>query len=101
LPVRTRHIALNAFLHRIRVVEDPYCTHCERGAEETIRHFLFDCPAWGRSRRVMVRETGRHAESLAYLLNEERGVRSLMKFINATGRFRGTYGELGRVKYSA
>ncbi|EIW73830.1 hypothetical protein CONPUDRAFT_68331 [Coniophora puteana RWD-64-598 SS2] len=99
--LRMRHIALNAFLHRIKVVEDPRCDHCARGVHESIRHFLFECPAWGRARQEVVRALGRRAESLAYLLNDEKGVKALMCFMNSTGRFRKTYGDIARRKCTA
>ncbi|EIW83783.1 hypothetical protein CONPUDRAFT_50585 [Coniophora puteana RWD-64-598 SS2] len=95
--LRTRHIALDAFLHRIKVVDDPGCKHCDRGTDESIRHFLFECPAWERARRRLIGVAGRQAESLSFLLGSDKGIGSLMAFINATGRFRKTYGDLSRV----
>ncbi|EIW75360.1 hypothetical protein CONPUDRAFT_40248, partial [Coniophora puteana RWD-64-598 SS2] len=91
---RSHHIALDAFLHRINAMDSPVCRHCARGVDETIQHFLFDCPAWSGARQLVVRKAGRRAESLEYLLNDERGVRVLMVFVNSTGRFRQTYGDL-------
>ncbi|EIW75886.1 hypothetical protein CONPUDRAFT_169130 [Coniophora puteana RWD-64-598 SS2] len=99
--LRTRHIALDAFLHRIRVIDDPSCKHCTRGVDETIRHYLFECPAWEEARRRLARSAGRKAESLSYLLNSSKGVKLLMSFINSTKRFQQIYGDIDRKKYSA
>jgi len=98
--LRSRHIALNAFLHRIQAIESPECEHCERGEEETIRHYLFECPAWNTARRQLVQAVGRQAESLSHLLNDKNALHSLMRYINSTGRFRKTYGNLYRKKYT-
>lgn len=72
----TRHIPLNAHLRRIGKHEDAICEHCDDFAEETIHHYLFDCPAWAVAPQP------------------------LMRFINETGRFKNTYGDICRKIYS-
>ena len=42
--LRSNHIALNFYLHRIKKRDDPMCEHCP-AERETVRHFLFDCHA--------------------------------------------------------
>ena len=41
----TGHIPLNYFLHKINKVESPTCPLC-RTANETIHHYLLDCPGF-------------------------------------------------------
>jgi len=41
--LRSRHIQLNRHLHRIGKSITPNCSHCPQ-EEETVHHFLFNCP---------------------------------------------------------
>ena len=45
IQLRTGHVPLNAYLHRISKSDQPLCQHCGRG-DETVHHYLFDCTAW-------------------------------------------------------
>ena len=49
--IRTGHIALNFYLHRIKKSETSNCTACQGRrlpAKETLTHILFDCEAYNR-----------------------------------------------------
>ncbi|KIM22436.1 hypothetical protein M408DRAFT_47819, partial [Serendipita vermifera MAFF 305830] len=39
--LRSHHIALNAYLHRIKAVNSPWCPRCE--VSETVEHYLLHC----------------------------------------------------------
>ena len=45
MQLHTGHIPLNYFLHKINKVESPICPLC-RTADETIHHYLLDCPGF-------------------------------------------------------
>ena len=45
IQLRTGHVLLNAYLHRISKLDQPLCHLCERG-DKTVHHYLFDCTAW-------------------------------------------------------
>ena len=45
IQLRTGHVPLNAYLHRISKMDQPLCSFCERG-DETVHHYLFDCTTW-------------------------------------------------------
>ncbi|EIW79477.1 hypothetical protein CONPUDRAFT_125804 [Coniophora puteana RWD-64-598 SS2] len=97
----TRHLPLNAYLYRFKRAEEPFCDHCDDAAEETIHHYLFDCPAWGRARHALIRALGRDAESLSFLLTNTKATQPLMRYVNATGRFKAIFGDLCRKTYSS
>ena len=48
--LRTAHIQLNAHLSRITEDHNPTCTLCGY-KEETVKHFLFDCPPLKEDRK--------------------------------------------------
>lgn len=45
--LRTRHVPLNHHLHCIKRSDSPHCPICP-GIDETIHHYLFDCPQYNR-----------------------------------------------------
>jgi ribonuclease HI len=50
--LRTGHIPLNKFLHRIDCADSPVCPACE-GGHESVLHFLVTCPAYEPLRRSL------------------------------------------------
>jgi len=96
----TCHLPLNAYLFRFKRAEEPYCENCDDVMEETIHHYLFDCPAWGKARNTLVRKVGRDAESLAFLLTNPKATQPLLCYVNETGRFKDTFGDICRKVYS-
>ena len=91
--LRTRHIPLNHHLHRIGKSETPHCPTCP-GRNETIHHFLFDCPQYAHERHIMSNALRRKASSIEYILTADKATKPLMRFINSTGRLRPTFGEI-------
>jgi hypothetical protein len=84
--LRSNHVALNFYLHRIKKREDPHCESCPN-ARETVQHFLFECPAYRKPRRLTLDPLGRQARSSSFLLLSAIGVKALHKYIAKTERF--------------
>ncbi|KAG2122240.1 hypothetical protein DEU56DRAFT_746102, partial [Suillus clintonianus] len=91
--LRTRHIPLNKHLHRLTKVNSPHCPHCPL-IDETILHFLFDCPQYKRERHILACALGRKSTSLPYLLTDSEAIPHLARFVNATRRLKPTLGEI-------
>lgn len=83
--IRTGHIGLNRHLHRITKAPSPDCPHCD-GIEETVHHFILECQQYKRERQILRRALGRDADSLAYMLTKESGMKELVKYVNGAGR---------------
>ncbi|KAG2051098.1 hypothetical protein BDR06DRAFT_959268 [Suillus hirtellus] len=93
MALRTGHAPLNKHLHRIGKAERPSCPHC-RDTEESVFHFLTTCPQYQRERHLMTCALGRNATSLPFLLSDPAATPHLVRYINATGRMRTTFGEV-------
>jgi hypothetical protein len=91
--LRTGHVPLNKYLHRIKRADSPLCPACE-GGTESVLHFLVTCPAYEPFRRPLHQALKRHSRSLNVLLNDSAALRPLFQFINRTGRFRATFGDV-------
>ena len=87
IQLRTGHVLLNAYLHRISKMDQPLCQLCERG-NKTVHHYLFDCTAWAHKRWLLGRSMGRASKSLRSLLSTERGVSKVIKYIGWTRRLK-------------
>ena len=84
--LRSGHVALNTYLHRIKRRDDPFCEHCPQ-TKETVRHYVLECPARREARRTTLDPLGRYARDLSHLLSTTSGTTALRKFISASGRF--------------
>ncbi|OJA18739.1 hypothetical protein AZE42_12536 [Rhizopogon vesiculosus] len=91
--LRTGHAPLNKYLHRIGKIGSPQCTHCQ-GTEETVHHFLIACPFFQRERHHLTNALGRKASSISFLLTDPNATPHLVRYINASGRFKTTLGEV-------
>ena len=87
IQLRSGHAPLNAYLHRISKLDQPTCAYC-RISEETVHHYLFDCRAWKHELWLLGCSLGRASKSLRSLLNTERGIKELLKFVGRTKRFK-------------
>lgn len=90
IQLRTRHIPLNAHLHRIKQVDHPFCRFCP-GTREDVPHLLLQCPQYINERVKLQRELGRRASDISYLLGTNDGVKQTMKYLRETGRFNSTF----------
>ncbi|KIM27278.1 hypothetical protein M408DRAFT_71511, partial [Serendipita vermifera MAFF 305830] len=88
--IRTNHLPLNTYLHRIKKIDNPACQRCLE-SDEDLRHFLFTCPAYRGARLKLQRALKRSSENLEILLADEKGVKHLLTYVHETGRFKQTY----------
>lgn len=100
MQLRTGHIPLNYFLHKINKAESPVCPACQL-ADETVHHYLFDCPGFTYERHTLARAMGRNSKSIRHLLGNWRAFKAVLAYVHATGRFRGIYGDLHMRSYQA
>ena len=90
---RSGHIPLAKHLFRISKALSPVCPSCQSD-EETVHHFLFDCPTWQHERWSMGRALGPKAKSADHILNNQKGVEVLLKFVGSTGRLKHPAGDI-------
>jgi hypothetical protein len=96
--LRTRHIPLNAYLHRIGKAENGRCEACwmcsEQTTEKTIRHFLFECPEYAVESSRLQAKLGRDARDLKTILKDKEKTKELIWYIARTKRLQQTIGNL-------
>ena len=46
---------LRFYLYRMRLVDNPICQHCDQGSDETVAHFLLECPSLFQQRVILQR----------------------------------------------
>ncbi|VDB89214.1 unnamed protein product [Peniophora sp. CBMAI 1063] len=86
--LRSGHVPLNAHLHRINCAPSPTCTACEE-ADETVAHFIYECPARQSERRRLKAAAGKRWRNRTFLLTDDKGIAALMAYVRDTGRIRG------------
>ncbi|KAG2036260.1 hypothetical protein BDR03DRAFT_866465, partial [Suillus americanus] len=91
--LRTGHVPLNKHLHRISKAPSPTCTACHQ-KNESVYHFILECPAHARPRNAMRTALGTNACTLANLLHNRKHVKKLLTFIAQTKRFATTFGDV-------
>jgi hypothetical protein len=91
--LRTGHAPLNKHLHRIKKAPSPTCQQCHR-REETVHHFLLACPKYARHRLALQHEIGPQASHLKNLLNNQKCIKPLLRFIASTRRLEQTFGDV-------
>ncbi|KIJ47914.1 hypothetical protein M422DRAFT_84758, partial [Sphaerobolus stellatus SS14] len=84
--LRTGHVALNAFLKKTRAITTPICHTCR--TPETVTHYLLHCRRYATPRRMLKRKAGKAANSVASLLSDPRVIKSTLRYIAETKRFR-------------
>ena len=96
----TGHIPLNYFLHKINKAESPVCPTCQL-ADETVHHYLVDCPEFANERHTLAQTTGHNSKSIQHLLGNWCAFKAVLTYVHVTGRFRGIYGDLHMRSYQA
>ena len=86
--LRSKHVPLCQYLHRISKADSPLCEMC-RHEEETVHHFLFDCPAHDHARFKLGRKLGRLSKSIRCVLGSCKALEPLLLYVHETGRLRG------------
>lgn len=89
----SQHVPLNQHLHQISKHPMPCCPHC-LGTNETVAHYLLDCPCYHGERHVLINVLGQKAFSLSYLLSKAEAVPHLTQYLNTMGRLQKTFGDL-------
>ena len=101
--IRSNHLPLNSYLHRIGKVPSGKCEQCWRRrrieATETVTHFLFECPSYERERHELDVELGRSSRDLKSILADLDKVRALLGYIGKTRRFK-DLGDVSRTRNS-
>ena len=94
--LRMGYTTLNKHLHRIGKTDTPFCPNCHQ-IEETIEHFLLECPKYIHERIRLIaklRELGIHDLTLRSILNNSElekkqknaHSKAVVKFLTSTGQ---------------
>ena len=84
-------------MHKIGLAEDSVCPHCTLNVDETVQHFLLECPGNTNYRRILKSALSRYgiirvtSEMLLGYSNEEMEVKKVItrvmgKFLKSSGR---------------
>jgi ribonuclease HI len=93
IQVRSGHIPLNSYLHRIKKSDTKSCQLCqptpgEARPEETVKHYLFECAAHADQRQVFARKLGRGHFNFQDIMQDVKRMKALANFITKTERFK-------------
>jgi ribonuclease HI len=94
--LRTGWAPLRKHLYSINAgdIDSPTCASCDI-EDETVRHFLLDCPTYEDARRRLRAELGhRKAGDIRFLLRDWLAKAPLMKYLDATARWTAQLGTL-------
>jgi hypothetical protein len=87
--LRTGHPPLNKHLYDIKASENPGCEACGNREDESVRHYLFSCPAYEPARRTLRCKLGtRNASNIVFLLGKRNALKTLFTYVDQTGRFK-------------
>ena len=91
--LHTSHVPMQAYLHCFKLVNSPICPSC-RNEPETVTHYLMYCKNHANHRRQLKHSLGRDQSLGLEILGDRKRMKDLMHFINKTGRFRESHGDL-------
>jgi len=91
--LRTGHAPLNRHLHRITRAPSPKCQQCHL-RDETVHHFLINCPAYARERHALRNEIRPNILHLRNLLNHRKCIKPTLRFIASTRRLEQPFGDV-------
>jgi hypothetical protein len=95
--LRTEHGPLNRHLWQIKCSDTPGCAACGDREEETVRHFLLECPTFEDARRYLRDKLGpRKSSNLKFLLNNSKALSHLYAYVDQTKRFHDLLGTISR-----
>ncbi|KAG2048099.1 hypothetical protein BDR06DRAFT_879181 [Suillus hirtellus] len=89
----SRHIALNQHLHYIKRSTSLFCPICLT-TEETIHHFLLECPQYNHEQFILHQRLGHKASSLSFLLTSPTAIKHFLQYVNSTGRLKLIFGDV-------
>ncbi|KAI0037343.1 hypothetical protein FA95DRAFT_1460707, partial [Auriscalpium vulgare] len=93
IQLRSKTIALQRYLHHIKRADNATCPACEQ-SDETVFHFLMECPAHEEPRRRLGQAVGRAKMKMDYLLSNKKAFPKLFQFIHETKRFEDAFGDV-------
>ena len=85
--LRTGHVPLNAYLHKIQKVDSLICPNCLQ-YNETVIHYILHCKKYKEKRKTLFYKAGRDARNIGKLLSTPKLLPHLFRYIKHTGRFR-------------
>jgi hypothetical protein len=88
--IRTGHTPLNKHLFRILKSHTARCLQCN-AHQESVKHFILECPKYSRQRAALRKEAGRQASQLQQLLNNGNCIRPLIRYIACTRKLEHTF----------
>jgi len=91
--LRTGHIGLNRHLHKMGRADTPFCPHCPT-SEETVDHFVIQCPKYDQFRGEMRQLGQREACTLATFIGQAKYFPLLLRYIQNTDRLTETFGKV-------
>lgn len=83
--LRTGHVGLNQYLHRISAVDSSLCVRCHTA--ETVCHYLLNCQRFVTQRDTLRRALKSKPLSLSNLLSNSKNISHLLAYIHNTNRF--------------
>ena len=90
--LRSGHAPLNKHLFRIARSQTATCPQCNT-AQESVHHFLLQCPAYIRQRNVLQHKLGSRANHVKNLLNDPNCVKPLLEYVALTRRLETVFGD--------
>ncbi|KIK82766.1 hypothetical protein PAXRUDRAFT_109233, partial [Paxillus rubicundulus Ve08.2h10] len=91
--LRTGHALLNKHLHCITRSDTVKCPKCTT-REETIHHFLAECPAYKTQCLCLRQAIGRKANNISSLLNDASCIKHMLAYLHDTKCFCLTHRDL-------
>jgi hypothetical protein len=85
--LKTGHVSLNKYLHRIKVVNSPKCAKCKT-YDESVEHFLLHCKAYKQERITMKRKVKGGTKDIGKLLGNQHNAKSVVDYVVETGRLK-------------
>ena len=95
--IRSNHLPLNVYLHRIGKTESRNCSNCASNGqeiEETVTHYLFECPSFDYERHTLDTNLGPNSRDLRTILEDKEMMSELLKFIGCTKRLQSSLGDV-------
>lgn len=90
--IRSNHLPLNSYLHRIGKAPSERCAQCWRRyrneVTETVIHYLFECSSFDYERHDLDSALGSSSRDLKAILSDLDKIRALLRFIGRTKRFK-------------
>jgi ribonuclease HI len=90
MQLRTARIGLNRHLYQLSLTDKPTCPHCPH-EEETVRHFLIECPYYWKARQPIRLLLRRDFHKMTAWLANTKSRQLVLNYIANTKRFEPKY----------